>query len=134
MKMHSTGSHDSDSTNDSYFRLLAMIVLSFISMYAFVNAMVDSAANVYSSFNQAYMAGLMTAPMVIIELVLMSTMHKNRKLNPVIIGFGGLALVGCFASIRNQTAIGDSQFLRSMIPHHARRPGSGNSTNEESAE
>ena len=61
----------------------------------------------------------MTAPMVIIELALMSVMYKNKKVNAVIIAFSGLALVACFALIRNQTAIGDSQFLRSMIPHHA---------------
>jgi hypothetical protein len=39
--------------------------LSFISMYVLMYAMVDRFANVYPNFNQFYMAGLMTAPMVL---------------------------------------------------------------------
>ena len=40
-------------------------------MYALMYAMVNTFANVYATVNQAYMAGLMTAPMVVIELVVM---------------------------------------------------------------
>lgn len=118
MEMHGADSHHSHK-NGSYLRLLVMVVLSFISMYAFMYAMVDSPANIYSSFNQFYMAGLMTAPMVIIEIAIMSAMYMNKKTNAMIVAASVVALVGCFALIRNQTAIGDSQFLRSMIPHHA---------------
>ncbi len=50
----------------AYARLAAMTVLSFISMYILMYAMVDQLANVYPNINQFYMAGLMTAPMVII--------------------------------------------------------------------
>jgi uncharacterized protein (DUF305 family) len=102
-----------------YGRLLVMTVLSFISMYVLMYAMVDSFANVYSSFNQAYMAGLMTAPMVIIELLLMAAMYKNRKANIAIIAISTAALVAFFIMIRQQIGVADVQFLRSMIPHHA---------------
>jgi hypothetical protein len=47
-----------------YPRLLAMTALSFIAMYVLMYAMVDEFASVYSNLNQAYMAGLMTAPIV----------------------------------------------------------------------
>lgn len=46
-------------------------------------------------------------------------MYKNKKLNLAIIVVSVIALVGFWFSIREQTAIGDRQFLRSMIPHHA---------------
>ena len=65
------------------------------------------------------MAGLMTAPMVIIELALMGAMYQNKKMNIVIIAAGLIALVVFWILIRQQTAISDKQFLRSMIPHHA---------------
>lgn len=58
-----------------------MIVLSFISMYALMYGMVNAFVNVYMNVNQFYMAGLMAAPMGIIELALMSAMYRNRKLN-----------------------------------------------------
>jgi uncharacterized protein (DUF305 family) len=105
--------------NKHYGRLALMAVLSFIAMYALMYAMVDRFANVYPNFNQFYMAGLMAAPMVIIELALMSAMYHNKRVNAVIAAVSALALVGFWFAIRQQTAITDEQFLKSMIPHHA---------------
>lgn len=109
----------SSMSRTSYSRLLIMAVLSFISMYILMYAMVDSIENVYGNFNQFYMAGLMVAPMLIIELVLMGAMYHDKKINIAIIAVSLLALVVFWSLIRQQTAIWDKQFLRSMIPHHA---------------
>jgi len=103
----------------NYVRLLVMLLLSFVSMYVLMYAMADRFANVYPNINQTYMAGLMTAPMVLIEIVLMGAMYENGKANAVIAVASVVALVGCFLLIREQTAVGDRQFLKSMIPHHA---------------
>jgi uncharacterized protein (DUF305 family) len=65
------------------------------------------------------MAGLMTAPMVVIELALMGAMYSDGKRNVVIMAVSVVALSRFWIFIRQQTAITDSQFLRSMIPHHA---------------
>jgi hypothetical protein len=62
---------------------------------------------------------LMAAPMVLIELALMWRMYPNRTWNAVAVGASALVFVFCFWAIRQQTAIGDAQFVRSMIPHHA---------------
>lgn len=105
-------------SNTHYGRLLLMVVLSFILMYVLMYAMVDAFANVFANFNQFYMAGLMTAPMVIIEMALMGAMYQNKKTNIVIIAAGLIALAVFWILIRQQAAISDSQFLRSMIPHH----------------
>jgi hypothetical protein len=102
-----------------YSRLLMMVLLSFISMYVLMYAMVNSFANVFSNFNQLYMAGLMTAPMILIELFLMGGMYQKRAVNALIATASGVALIGFFILIRQQTAITDRQFLRAMIPHHA---------------
>ena len=102
-----------------YHHLLFMVVLSFISMYLLMYAMVDSFANVFMSFNQFYMAGLMIAPMVIIEIVVMGAVYANKRLNMIIIAGSLIVLAALFFFIRQQTLIGDAQFLRSMIPHHA---------------
>ena len=88
-------------------------------MYILMYSMVDLFSNVIPNINQIYMAGLMTAPMIIIEIVLMGTMYKNKKLNYGILAFGLVLLISCFLLIRNQTAVSDRQFLKSMIPHHA---------------
>lgn len=111
------GEHNREQSH--YLRLAAMIVLSFISMYVLMYAMVNTLGDVYNSLNQVYMAGLMTAPMVVIELLLMSGMYKNKKLNALLITGSCVAGIAFFLFIRQQTAISDRQFLRSMIPHHS---------------
>jgi uncharacterized protein (DUF305 family) len=96
-----------------------MIVLHFIAMYIFMYAMVNVFDNVFNSLNQVYMAALMTASMVLIELPLMSSMYNSKKLNMIILAAVAIMLIGAWFGIRQQAAIGDRQFLRSMIPHHA---------------
>jgi hypothetical protein len=102
-----------------YLRLLAMAALSFIAMYILMYAMVDRLANVLPNLNQAYMAGLMTAPMVIIELLVMRPMYERRGWNAAILASSAAALALCWFAIRDQIAIADREFLKSMIPHHA---------------
>jgi uncharacterized protein (DUF305 family) len=102
-----------------YGHLAIMAVLSFIAMYILMYAMVDRFENVFPNINQAYMAGLMAAPMVIIELIVMRAMYKNTTLNTVILSASTIALIAFFLLIRQQTAVTDVQFLKSMIPHHA---------------
>lgn len=102
-----------------YIRFAIMILLSFGSMYAFMYAMVNVFGNVYPNLNQAYMAGLMAAPMAVFELVLMGSMYPNKRLNIGIIAVSVIALALFWVGIRQQAAISDQQFLRSMIPHHA---------------
>lgn len=119
------GSHPSPHRSDSghgkghYGRLAAMIGLSFLAMFFLMYAMVDALKNVVPNLNQAYMAALMTAPMVMLELVFMGAMYSNKRVNGLIWGLSILTLFGSWFLIREQTLIGDRQFLRSMIPHHA---------------
>jgi len=107
------------SSRNHYRRLLIMTVVSFIAMYVLMYAMVNRLDNVYGSFNQFYMAAVMTAAMIIIELALMGAMYHNAKVNRVIMAVSAVALIVFWMFIRRQTAISDRQFLRSMIPHHA---------------
>ena len=65
--------------NRHYVHLAIMVALSFISMYVLMYAMVNRFANVYSNLNQFYMAGLMTAPIVVIELALMRSVYDNKN-------------------------------------------------------
>lgn len=109
---------ESAKSGGHYKRLLVMTVLSFVSMYVFMYAMVNALGNVYTNLNQFYMAGLMTAPMVIIELLVMSGMYPDKKRNVLILAASVAALALFWVGIRQQTAITDRQFLKSMIPHH----------------
>ena len=103
----------------AYRRLVLMAILSFLAMFLLMYAMVDRPANVLLNLNQAYMAALMAAPMVLIELALMGHMYRNRNWNFVTIAASLVILCLSFLAIRQQAGVGDVQFVRSMIPHHA---------------
>ena len=111
--------HQGQESNAHYTMFGIMLLLNFVAMYALMYAMVDVFGNVYNSINQLYMAGLMTALMMVFEVLLMRGMYSNRRLNMLIVAAGIVAGALFFFGIRMQTAIGDEQFLRSMIPHHA---------------
>ena len=118
MKMqHNKQSHDMG--NKMYLKFALMILLSFFAMYILMYAMVDSFSNVFPNVNQFYMAGLMTMPMVIFELIIMGGMYMKKKLNIIIMITGCILGIGFYAGIRQQAGVGDQQFLKSMIPHHA---------------
>jgi uncharacterized protein (DUF305 family) len=114
---HTSQNHDMQKNH--YIRLLVMVVLSFISMYILMYAMTNTLRDVYPNLNQFYMAGLMTAPMIVIEVLLMGMMYDNKRLNMVIVAASIVAGIVFYMLIRQQVAITDRPFLRSMIPHHS---------------
>lgn len=113
------GSAGQAANEHHYRRLLIMAALSFLSMFILMYAMVDVIGNVYVNLNQFYMAGLMTGPMVLLELILMRSMYENKRWNALIITASVAASLAFFLLIRQQVGVADKEFLRSMIPHHA---------------
>lgn len=103
----------------SWIRLAIMTVASFVAMYVLMYMMVDRLANVLPNVNQLYMALSMTAAMVAIEVVVMKRMYPGRALVATVLV--GSILIGAisFTFVRRQIGVGDTQFLKSMIPHHA---------------
>jgi uncharacterized protein (DUF305 family) len=99
--------------------LVVMTALSFIAMYILMYSMVDRLGYVYNSLNQVWMAGLMAAPMALIEVIIMRKMYPDQMVNYAIIAGSVIVGVVFFTLIRFQTGIGDTQFIRSMIPHHS---------------
>ena len=117
--MKPTHNKKSQSNLKPYYLLLASLAISYIVMFAIMYSRVNEFANVFLSLNQVYMAGLMVSAMLLIMLLAMNSMYKNKKLNFVLL-FVGVALVAIFLTlVRTQAGVGNQQFLRSMIPHHA---------------
>ena len=100
-------------------KLLLMGAIHFVIMFALMYVMVNVFNNVYLNFNQAYMAVIMTAPMLILEVIMMGSMYENKKVLNITIGASAVILLVFFIFIRQQTFIHDKQFIRSMIPHHS---------------
>lgn len=111
--------HSAGQAGKQYWKLFLMAAISYIAMYLLMYAMVDSIENVLPNVNQLYMAALMTSPMIIIELLLMGSMYPAKRWNAAILVVSVCMGVISFLMIREQTAVSDRQFLRSMVPHHA---------------
>ena len=99
-----------------YPRFLLMIVLMFITMYVLMYA----AAGSHSDGNQFQMTILMTAPMVLIEIILMNELYRNKRLNRTIVVLSLVFTIGCWFLIREQTTIFEALFSNSgKTPHSA---------------
>ena len=107
------------SAEPHYGRLVLMVAASFLIMFFLMYAMVNALANVFINVNQFYMAGLMAAPMALGELFIMRHMYRDRRKNVMVIAGSVILSIGFWVGIRQQVAVTNTQFLRSMIPHHA---------------
>lgn len=102
------------------YAMLAVSSLVMLSlMYVIMFAMIYSLGEFIQNINFFYMAVMMATPMTVMMPLMMSSMYPDRKLNLIIYLLCGLLFVLAFAGIRTQALVGDSQFLRSMIPHHS---------------
>jgi uncharacterized protein (DUF305 family) len=88
-------------------------------MYVIMFSMVDTAGDIYQNLNTFYMALMMAAPMVAVMPFMMKSMYPDKKKNSLVVVGALVVLVAAFSAIRFQSAIGDTQFIRSMIPHHS---------------
>ena len=62
---------------------------------------------------------MMVAPMAVVMLVAMRSMFPSRRANLAVIAAAVVVFLGSFYGMRTQAAVGDAEFLRSMIPHHS---------------
>ena len=102
-----------------YRMLLLNIVVSTAIMYLLMFEMIWSGREFFNNLNMLYMALTMAMPMGILMLLLMGSMYPDRKLNLILYALFALLFAFAFWGVRAQAAIGDRQFVRSMIPHHA---------------
>ena len=103
----------------AYRSLALQTIVSGIIMYMVMFVMIDRLSSFYNNLNMLYMTLMMVAPMVVLMIVAMPGMFPSKRLNTVLLLGSVVAFLGSFALIRTQTTIGDTAFLRSMIPHHS---------------
>lgn len=102
-----------------YVMLGLNLLISGAIMYLVMFAMIDGLPEFFNNLNTLYMALMMVAPMAMLMVAMMGSMYRNRVANlAIVVGFAAVFAVS-FLFVRQQTAIGDVQFLRSMIPHHS---------------
>ena len=106
-------------THHHYRWLAAELIADFAIMYFVMFAMIASLDHLRHNLNTAYMTLMMVAPMAVLMIVTMRSMYPDRRLNLILIIAGALLFAVAAFGVRAQAAIGDKQFLKSMIPHHS---------------
>ena len=118
MEDHAKSAHH-EVGSKPYMMLAVNLGLSLLVMYVAMFAMIWSWGEFIQNVNFFYMALVMWAPMGAIMLATMGGMYRNRKLNAALYVAFAAILVLSLVGIRQQSLVGDDQFLRSMIPHHS---------------
>lgn len=116
---HKSEENNSNHSLAMYKRFAVMAVAMFVAMYFIMYAMIDGLNNLIPNINNLYMTLLMVSAMLIIELLIMKGMYQNKKINWAVISVSLAIGIFSWFGIREQINVGDKQFVKGMIPHHA---------------
>ena len=116
---HEHGTMSQDMIRKHYLMLGLNLLVSLIIMYFVMFTMIWSLADLFNNLNALYMAVMMAAPMGILMLLMMPMMYPDKRSNLLLYALFALLFILSLVGMRDQSLIGDRQFLRSMIPHHS---------------
>ncbi|ATP58218.1 DUF305 domain-containing protein [Pedobacter ginsengisoli] len=102
-----------------YSKFLVMLLISFFIMYGVMFLNISQTSHIYFSLNRLYMTIMMVSPMSLLMLKMMRHMYSNKSVNRLIIMVSSIVFILSFIGLRRQSAIGDRQYLKGMIPHHS---------------
>lgn len=111
--------HEGEQMHGSYKELMVELAIDFVIMYLVMYTMIAGLSDFYLNINNVYMTLMMVAPMAVVMIVAMRSMFPSKRTN-LALGLGAaIVFAASFFAMRTQAAVGDEQFLRSMIPHHS---------------
>lgn len=111
--------NESHDDTPMYLRFGAMILTSMVLMYAVMYMATWEWSHLSWSTSRLFMAMAMGGTMGFVMLGWMLNMYRNSRLNMAVVAVSLLLLVGGVYMDRDQVAVGDSEFMSSMIPHHS---------------
>ena len=102
-----------------YAQLALLFPIHVVIMYLLMFAMIDGVGDFWNNINMFWMALLMAAPMSAIMVLSMRGMYPDATKTAVALCLSAAIALGAWFGVRQQWGVGDTQFLRSMIPHHS---------------
>lgn len=92
-----------------------MALVTSACMYALIFSMLEGSSESSSNISQWHMAGVMTMPIIIIEIILMGGIYTNKKFNTVIVIISVVSFLAFYLVVKDQK-------------HHLPRPLQGRSS------
>lgn len=103
----------------SWWRFAAMIATSTGIMFFLMYQLVYEVDHAMFSINRLVSSLVMGSVMTIVMLGFMWRMYEGAVVKVVVLGVALLAGIALLAINRNQSLVGDTAFMKSMIPHHS---------------
>ena len=109
--------HHGDGGN--YWRFMAMVATSTAIMFGLMYLNTYELDHVFWSETRFWMTFVMGGMMMIVMLLFMWGMYKDKTKNFIILGVGALVFAVALWLVRSQATVNDEEYMSAMIPHHS---------------
>ena len=103
----------------NYWRFMAMVATSTAIMFGLMYLNTYELDHVFWSETRFWMTFVMGGMMMIVMLLLMWGMYKDKTKNFIILGVGALVFAVALWLVRSQATVNDEEYMSAMIPRHS---------------
>ncbi|MCB5423672.1 DUF305 domain-containing protein [Altererythrobacter sp. CC-YST694] len=103
----------------NYWRFMAMVATSTAIMFGLMYLNTYELGHVFWSETRFWMTFVMGGMMMIVMLLFMWGMYKDKTKNFIILGAGALTFAVALWLVRSQATVNDEEYMSAMIPHHS---------------
>ena len=111
--------HEKGGGGGNYWRFMAMVSTSTVIMFFLMYANSFDMDDVFWSETRFWMMFVMGAMMMVVMLLFMWGMYKDKTKNLIILGVGALTFAVALWLVRSQATVNDEEYMAAMIPHHS---------------
>lgn len=111
--------HEKGGGGGNYWRFMAMVSTSTVIMFFLMYANTFTVDDLFWSETRFWMMFVMGAMMMVVMLLFMWGMYKDKTKNLIILGVGALTFAVALWLVRSQATVNDEEYMAAMIPHHS---------------
>ena len=111
--------HQQNGGGSNYWRFMAMVATSTAIMFGLMYLNTYELNHVFWSETRFWMTFVMGGMMMIVMLLFMWGMYKDKTKNFIILGVGALVFAVALWLVRSQATVNDEEYMSAMIPHHS---------------
>ncbi|WP_239804763.1 DUF305 domain-containing protein [Croceicoccus hydrothermalis] len=111
--------HQEHGGGGNYWRFMAMVATSTAIMFGLMYLNTYELDHAFWSETRFWMTFVMGGMMMIVMLLFMWGMYKDKTKNFIILGVGALVFAVALWLVRSQATVNDEEYMSAMIPHHS---------------
>ena len=116
---HNADQQQHQGGGGNYWRFMAMVATSTAIMFGLMYLNTYELDHVFWSETRFWMTFVMGGMMMIVMLLFMWGMYKDKTKNFIILDVGALVFAVALWLVRSQATVNDEEYMSAMIPHHS---------------